>query len=161
MEKEYLLLEKKVSKQIFKRETADKALKNVLEKIEDANKNKEFIYFVKKAVLFGSYINSNKEKIGDLDIALYLELKNKLIPEEEQNYYSYKKNSKKYEPFIVQLIYGKEELFRFIKDRKKIVDLHDGNMAESEAQYYKDPYCYIYGKKNKIIYEMEVSNNAR
>lgn len=147
MGKTDLPLKKIERKKLFKRETANKALENVLKKIRKANENKEFIYFIKKAILFGSYINSDNEQIGDLDIALYFEIKDKSIPEEKQNCYRYMKIGKKYQPFISQIIYGKKEICKFIKDNKRIVELHDGFRAELEARYYKDNYCYIYADK--------------
>ena len=52
---------------VYSRTTAKKALDNVIIKIKEANERKDFIYKITKVVLFGSYINSTKEKIGDLD----------------------------------------------------------------------------------------------
>ena len=69
----------------YSRETAKRALENVVQRIKEVNENKEFIYKITKAVLFGSYINSTKDKVGDLDIAVYVDLKDKSIPEVEQN----------------------------------------------------------------------------
>ena len=65
------------TKKQFSRETAQRALENLKQKIKEANQREDFIYEIKKAVLFGSYINSNKEKIWDIDIALYIDLKDK------------------------------------------------------------------------------------
>ena len=93
-------------KKIYSRKTAKMVLKNIKKRIQEVNQNDEFIYKVNKAVLFGSYINSTKEKIGDLDIALYVELKNKVISEEEQNF-KRARNSNSYVPFILRFIYGK------------------------------------------------------
>ena len=73
------------NKKLYTRETAKMTLENVIKRIKEANRNDEFIYKITKAVLFGSYINSNKEKVGDLDIAIYIELKDKSKPELEQN----------------------------------------------------------------------------
>ena len=103
-------------KKIYSRKTAKMVLKNIKKRIQEVNQNDEFIYKVNKAVLFGSYINSTKEKIGDLDIALYVELKNKVISEEEQNF-KRARNSNSYVPFILRFIYGKEEVFKYIKNR--------------------------------------------
>lgn len=59
----------------YSRTAADRVLNNLLDKIKVANKREDFIYRITKVVLFGSYINSTKEKIGDLDIAIYVDLK--------------------------------------------------------------------------------------
>ena len=126
-------------------------LKNIKKRIQEVNQNDEFIYKVNKAVLFGSYINSTKEKIGDLDIALYVELKNKVISEEEQNF-KRARNSNSYVPFILRFIYGKEEVFKYIKNRKQILELHDGNKVDEDAKKLNAP-NYIFFDKNEIIFE--------
>lgn len=136
----------------YSRATADRVLNNLLYKIKEANKRNDFTYKVTKAVLFGSYINSTKEKIGDLDIAIYVEIKDKSIPEIEQN--QIRAREKSYGlPTILQFIYGKEEVFRFIKDRKRILELHDGIMVDYESKRRNEPISYIYFDKYKIIYE--------
>ena len=125
-------------KKIYSRKTAKMVLKNIKKRIQEVNQNDEFIYKVNKAVLFGSYINSTKEKIGDLDIALYVELKNKVISEEEQNF-KRARNSNSYVPFILRFIYGKEEVFKYIKNRKQILELHDGNKVDEDAKKLNVP----------------------
>ncbi|MBO6233164.1 MAG: nucleotidyltransferase domain-containing protein [Clostridia bacterium] len=144
---------------VYSRTTAKKALDNVIIKIKEANERKDFIYRITKVVLFGSYINSTKEKIGDLDIAVYVELKDKSIPEIEQN--QIRAREKCYGlPTILQFIYGKEEVFKFIKDRKRILELHDGIMVDYESKKRNEPTSYIYFDKYKIIYE-EAKENGR
>ena len=138
-------------KKIYSRKTAKMVLKNIKKRIQEVNQNDEFIYKVNKAVLFGSYINSTKEKIGDLDIALYVELKNKVISEEEQNL-KRARNSNSYVPFILRFIYGKEEVFKYIKNRKQILELHDGNKVDEDAKKLNVP-NYIFFDKNEIIFE--------
>ncbi|MBR2787051.1 MAG: nucleotidyltransferase domain-containing protein [Clostridia bacterium] len=144
---------------VYSRTTAKKTLDNVIIKIKEANERKDFIYRITKVVLFGSYINSTKEKIGDLDLAIYVELKDKSIPEIEQN--QIRAREKCYGlPTILQFIYGKEEVFRFIKDRKRILELHDGIMVDYESKKRNEPTSYIYFDKYKIIYE-EAKENGR
>ena len=138
-------------KKIYSRKTAKMVLKNIKKRIQEVNQNDEFIYKVNKAVLFGSYINSTKEKIGDLDIALYVELKNKVISEEEQNF-KRARNSNSYVPFILRFIYGKEEVFKYIKNRKQILELHDGNKVDEDAKKLNVP-SYIFFDKNEIIFD--------
>ena len=57
--------------------------------------------------MFGSYINSSKDKLGDVDIAIYVELKNKDIPELEQNYNRSKQVTFNM-PFVFRYTYGKK-----------------------------------------------------
>jgi len=53
------------------RTSADKMLKEFLERVKTVNKNPIYIYKVRLAVLFGSYL-STKERISDIDIGLDL-----------------------------------------------------------------------------------------
>ena len=151
MEK-YNLIKSNNKSRVYSRETAQKSLINVIQRINEANRNDEFIYKITKAVLFGSYINSNKEKVGDLDIAIYIELKDKSKPEWKQNL-ERARTSNSYVPFILKFIYGKEEVFKYIKDKKHILQLHDGNKVDKDSKEHKEPFSYIYFDKYKIIYE--------
>ena len=136
----------------YSRKTAELVLKNVLKKIKEVNEKDEFIYRITKAVLFGSYINSNKEKIGDLDIALYVDLKDRSKDEIEQNLLR-AKTSLVEVPFLLRFIYGREEIFKYIKDRKKILQLHYGNKVDEDSKKCNELVSYIYLDKYKIIYE--------
>lgn len=136
----------------YSRKTAKKTLENVIQRIKEANANDKFIYRITKAVLFGSYINSDKEKIGDLDIAIYLELKDKSKDENEQNF-ARARTSSNYVPFILRFIYGKEEVFKYIKNKKRILELHNGARVDEDAKNYNEPISYIYFDKHKVIYE--------
>lgn len=140
------------NEKVYTRETAKKNLENLIKRIKEANEKEEFIYKITKAVLFGSYINSKKEKIGDLDVAIYIELKDNSIPEIEQNL-ERARTSNGYVPFILKFIYGKEEVFKYIKDRKHILELHDGNKVDKDSKEHKEPLSYIYFDKYKIIFE--------
>lgn len=146
------LIKCRKSNMVYSRATAAKALNNLLNRIKEANKREDFIYRITKAVLFGSYINSTKEKVGDLDVAIYIKLKDNTIPEIEQN--QNRARIKSYGlPTPMEMIYGKEEIFRFIKDRKKVLELHDGIMVDYDSQKRKEPKSYIYFDEYKIIYE--------
>ena len=136
----------------YSRETAKRALENVVQRIKEVNENKEFIYKITKAVLFGSYINSTKDKVGDLDIAVYVDLKDKSIPEVEQNI-ARARNSYNYIPFKLKFIYGKEEVFKYIKNKKRVLELHDGVKVDEDAKKYNEPISYIYFVNNTVLYE--------
>lgn len=146
------LIKKNKGTKTFSREVAELALENVIKRIREVNKKEEFIYKITKAVLFGSYINSSKERIGDLDIAIYVELKDKSIPEFEQNF-NRARTSSSYVPFILRFIYGKEEVFKYIKNKKRVLQLHDGIKVDEDAKQCNEPISYIYFDKNKVIYE--------
>jgi len=151
MEKNSIKVEQ--TKKLYNRETARRALENLKVKIKEANEREDFIYEIKKAVLFGSYINSNKEKVGDIDIALYIDLKNKLIPETQQNFIRSKESGKEM-PYLARLFYGKEEISKFVKDKKTVIQLHDGYEIDRRADETGLP-NYIYNDKYEVIYEIK------
>lgn len=52
------------------RATATKYVKETIKRIREYNNNLTNPLFVKKAVVFGSYVNTDKEMLSDVDIAL-------------------------------------------------------------------------------------------
>ena len=57
----------------------------------------------------------------------------------------------------MQFYYGKEEVFKYIKDKKKILQLHDGVEIENEARRYNEDISHIYMDKYKVIYELKAN----
>jgi len=57
-------------------------------------------------------------------------------------------------PYVARLFYGKEEVSKFIKDRKAVIELHDGYMIEERVKENRMP-NYVYTDKYEIIYQME------
>ena len=147
--------EKEKSKRKFKRETADRVVSDVLSRIKNANDNDDYIYRVTKAVLFGSYLNSEKKMLGDLDIALYMELKSTDDDEDKQNIRQYNRDLSCWKTgpmnFIAQFYYGREKLGKYLKGRSPLIEFHDGKAAEDMANETGFP-CYIYTGDYKIIY---------
>ena len=145
-------LEKESKKKIYKRSTADNALEIIKNRIVLANKQDSFVYYVDKAVLFGSYVNSDKQVLGDIDIALYLSPKRADIDETTLN--KMRADEVNFSGNIVQqFIYGKEEVCKFVKNRKAIISLHDGKAAEIESKRHDEKVCYIYLHEYEVIYE--------
>jgi predicted nucleotidyltransferase len=145
-------LEKEVKSKTYKRSTAKKALEMIKEKIEEANAREDFVYQIDKTVLFGSYINSQRETLGDIDIALYLSPKRIDIDEISLN--RKRANDVGFSgDFIIECIYGKEEVAKYVKNRKCVVSIHDGKKAEIESKEFNEKVCYIYLDKYEVIYE--------
>ncbi len=60
----------------IRRATADKLLKGLTERIAEYNDNPYKPYYVKRAVVFGSYVNNpGREMLSDLDIGINLDLR--------------------------------------------------------------------------------------
>jgi predicted nucleotidyltransferase len=58
----------------IKRETAERILKEVVQKVKKFNSSPEsqFKYFVSKVLVFGSYL-TQKVRLGDIDLAIQIE----------------------------------------------------------------------------------------
>ena len=155
---EYNLIKHEKKRQ-YKRHTADEALKMIINQIEQVNSMDDFVYFVDKAVLFGSYLDIDKQTLGDIDIAIYLSPKRTDVDEMELNLNrSYKKDYSG--AFCNRLFYGREEVCKFIKNRKSVVSLHAGREAEIESLKFNEDVCYIYLNKYAIIYDREEKNSS-
>jgi predicted nucleotidyltransferase len=140
-------------KRFYKRSTATAALEMIKERISMANANPDFIYNIDKAVLFGSYLNSEDNMISHIEIAIY-------ISPREKNEFEALLNIKRANavgvnvPFIYKCIYGKEEICKFIKNKKNIIALYDGDSAE-EGTALENKECFIYSGKYEVIYQHE------
>lgn len=119
----------KGKEQYYKRESVKRIMENVIKKINEVNKKEEFIYYIKKAIIFGSYIELKEDKIEGLNVALYFELKNNNVSEIEQNYNRAILSGKNM-IYILKLVYGKEEIAKFIKDKKQAVKIYNGDEIE-------------------------------
>ncbi|MDF2941236.1 MAG: hypothetical protein K0S01_94 [Herbinix sp.] len=139
-----------VKKTTVRRVTAEKHIEMVLTKIKEVNDNPYYLYFVDKVVLFGSYINSNKDILGDVDIAIYLSQK---IESDELFKVS---RERAYEHGVYNVInalgYAREEVLRYVKNRKISISLHDGDEADYESKACNEKMSYIYLNKHKVIY---------
>ena len=67
------------------RTTAKRYLDTTLERIKQYNAEDDNPLYIKKAVVFGSYINSDKEMLSDLDIALLWSIRQDWLMWEEKH----------------------------------------------------------------------------
>lgn len=60
--------------QPIKRQTAGKLLEDFIRRIYELNSSTHYLYYVRRALLFGSYL-TDKERLGDIDIIVEIEPK--------------------------------------------------------------------------------------
>lgn len=65
----------KASTEGISRDEADKIISTLPTRIEQINQNPEFVYTIRRAFIFGSYVETDDQCLGDVDIALELEPK--------------------------------------------------------------------------------------
>lgn len=118
----------------IKRSTADKLLDGVKERILLANANDSFCYRIKRAVVFGSYVNDpDKDTLGDLDIGIEFEAKYPPNSEEFRN----KEMQCKSSDWFAAMVWPKEEVVRYLRNRSGYISIHD-LVTDHEAVFSKD-----------------------
>ncbi|MCU7512355.1 MAG: nucleotidyltransferase domain-containing protein [Ignavibacteria bacterium] len=110
------------------RSTADKKLQEFLQRVKEVNNNNYYLYRVTKVILFGSYL-TDKERIGDVDIAI--ELEHKIIdPVLRKNadigrYHLAIKNGRQLNSMLDDIFWPYNEVVLFLKSRARSIDLTD------------------------------------
>lgn len=105
----------KASKPIT-RATADRALKEFLERCHRVNSDPGYHYYVKRCLLFGSYL-SESDRIGDVDLALDIRRKLNAPPVD-----------------LVHPFGEYERVCRYLKSRSRSLSLH---ILHEEDGFYK------------------------
>ncbi|MDR2789515.1 MAG: hypothetical protein LBB59_00830 [Campylobacteraceae bacterium] len=107
---------------------ADKIFNEFMKRVEEVNNSDYYLYRVKKLLLFGSYLISDNENFGDIDIACGLERK---INDPEE----YKKAAKKrieeaeqkgkyFSNYMEAVFYPEKEALLKLKNRCQYISLH-------------------------------------
>ncbi len=108
----------------IRRAKADSALEEFLKRVELVNSSTRYLYGVKTAVLFGSYVTGSGS-VGDIDIALQLE--QKPIPNwmEAANKYSKEAAAagRRFRSFIEFLCWPEIDVKQFLKGRSRTLSL--------------------------------------
>ncbi len=112
----------------LRRETADRLLSELLERIKALNSDARFLARVLKAVAFGSYIGEG-DRIGDLDVALQLvrrepdfekhtEANNRRVAEEFGR-------GRRFSNIVDQAFWWQREAMLFLRNRSRGLSLQD------------------------------------
>jgi len=118
----------------IKRTTADKLLVGLQQRIIEANRNRCFLFRIKRAVVFGSYVNEpDRDRVGDLDIGIEWEPK---VPLNSDRMH---RKQKEYpgSDWLSAMNWPKEEVVRFLRNRSAYISIHDFAI-DSEAILSKE-----------------------
>ena len=118
----------------IKRETADRLLEGLRERILLANANDSFCYRIKRAVVFGSYVNDpDRDMLGDLDIGIQFEAK---YPQNSLEYQS-KADECNTSDWLEALAWPKNEVIRYLRNRSGYIAIHDID-SDGKAVFSKE-----------------------
>jgi predicted nucleotidyltransferase len=131
------------------RQAAEKKLSEFMDRVREVNEADRFLYRVRKAVLFGSFLTESAT-VGDLDIAI------ELVPKEPDS----RKHSelllahadaaamkgRRFQNFVHGLYFASQEVRSYLKGRSRIIQLTD----------CEDGVLKI--AKSRVLYESPVQN---
>ena len=115
------------------RRTAEKRMREFLERVRHVRDSPHFTYAVSKAVVFGSYLTP-KERISDIDIAI--ELRSKARDAEERGKLHEEKvlealrSGRRFDSSMDELIWPQWEVWLYLKNRSRALDLQPLHMEQ-------------------------------
>ena len=108
------------------RAKADSLLQELLQRVKEINNHKEYVYKVVTVKVFGSYL-SDKELLGDLDVAIKLEPKAEgdlyMELSEKRVELAFKKG-RRFNNYVEQLDWSRREVLMQLSTRKKGLSIH-------------------------------------
>jgi predicted nucleotidyltransferase len=118
------------------RETAELVLSGFMARVQEINDDPRFLIKVAEIVLFGSYL-SDKETLGDLDIACKYEFKFASSDTQAfaQKLNEHFKTSGRSSKGLADLFWPWEQVQLYLKNRKRTISLHE---VEEVEQMMKD-----------------------
>jgi predicted nucleotidyltransferase len=126
----------------IRRATAERVLAEFMERVHEVNTNAHYLYKVTHVVLFGSYL-SDKEALGDIDIAIQMHRKTKNFEEHQrlnrQRVEAAKVRGRSFNWWYEVDHWGEQETMLFLKSRSRSLSLHDweSDRAMIEATTHK------------------------
>ncbi|MBI2385180.1 MAG: nucleotidyltransferase domain-containing protein [Elusimicrobia bacterium] len=116
------------------RASADKRLKEFLDRVEEVRRDPYYLYRVHRVILFGSYLTS-KDRINDIDLCVSLTVKEKDKQDRlrEQRVEETLRRGKVFKSFIDRLTWPETEVLKFLKAKSRSISLHTGSDAPLTA----------------------------
>jgi len=114
------------------RTKANELLQNLIERAKSINENPEFVFFVERIEVFGSYL-TDKELLGDLDVGVKLDRRynGRLFTQHNQQRIEMAKSSgRSFNNSTDQLNWPYLEVILMLKARKRGLSIHDINEDE-------------------------------
>jgi len=111
------------------RQTASAALAQLLERVDRVNRDEHFLARVTRVVLFGSYLRPEVDRLGDVDVAVELQLKE--ADRERARKLNYQRvaemerHGRRFTQFLDRELWWRTETFRFLKGRSRSISLAD------------------------------------
>jgi hypothetical protein len=125
-----------------KRETADKSVDQIIDRIRNVNLESQYLYAVDQAVVFGPYLTgSDSVKNVDIAIALAPKIRDaaKLEERVKADADSAEAEGKRFKSYADKRSWGENKVRQYLKSRTRAIALYDINES-------------ILGQPHKVIY---------
>jgi hypothetical protein len=110
------------------RDVAQAHLERFLQRVSLANHNPDFVYRVRRVFLFGSFLTTERERVGDLDLAVELEPcesdHDRQWALHQQRISAALRTGRHFSNYVEQVYWPKLEIMRFLRQRSRAVSLH-------------------------------------
>lgn len=131
------------------RKTADRIVAEVVERAKEINTSSypKFMNFVKKVVVFGSYL-TNKEKLGDVDIAVLLERREEGMRDnyEDDAYECVRIHNKNVRDFFQVMYFPQRIVYQTLRNGSKSISFHQYDELERMVEKWDIKHKVIYQK---------------
>ena len=115
---------------LLSRKSAEKRLSEFMARVREVNESQPFVFKVDTVVLFGSFL-SEKERIGDIDLAVELKPKTEGSAEfksmRDARINTAIAAGQRFSSFLDRMMWPTTEVYRFLKSRARAISLHDLN----------------------------------
>lgn len=130
------------------RATADRIISEVVERAKEINASPypKFMHFVKKIAVFGSYL-TDKEKLGDVDIAVLLERREDGVKDDwhENAIECIEIHNKNVSDWFEQFHFPEKIAKQTLRNRSKSLSIHEYSELERMIEEWDT--------KHKVIYQ--------
>jgi predicted nucleotidyltransferase len=110
------------------RQTAERLLNEFLQRVKEINDCADYAYYVKKVVIFGSYL-SDSPNLGDIDLAIWVEHRYNDIQERSRNFQQRielaLQNGRRFKTFWAEWCWPYTEVIRFLRNRSPSISIHN------------------------------------
>jgi predicted nucleotidyltransferase len=110
------------------RATAERKLQEFLTRVAAVNQSRDYAHRVKRAYVFGSFISTDSERIGDLDLAVELARREsdqtKQCKLEQRCISRALADGRHFGTFIEQIYWPEHAVYRYLKGRSTAISLH-------------------------------------
>jgi predicted nucleotidyltransferase len=112
----------------IQRRTADRLLRELLDRADKVNADSHYLYQVKHIVVFGSYL-SDATELGDVDVAVHTERKeadwDAHMALEDQRVAEARKAGRTFRSYEEEVGWPETEVYRFLRSRSAGLSIHD------------------------------------